>query len=87
MMTGWLLWIVVAFLIWRAMASHRYRHRTHRMQRWAQSDSFGPLSAGPPRELEQHRSYIDALETRVTELEERLDFTERLLAGRPNPAA
>jgi cell division protein FtsB len=34
------------------------------------------------REPAEQRSYVDALETRVTELEERLDFTERLLAGR-----
>ena len=26
--------------------------------------------------------YIDSLETRVSQLEERLDFTERLLEGR-----
>jgi hypothetical protein len=28
------------------------------------------------------QSYIDALESRVAELEERLDFTERLVAGK-----
>ena len=28
------------------------------------------------------QEYIDSLETRLSELEERLDFTERLLAGR-----
>ena len=32
------------------------------------------------------QQYIDALETRVSELEERLDFTERLLAERREPA-
>jgi len=30
----------------------------------------------------QQREQLDALETRVTELENRLDFTERLLASR-----
>jgi hypothetical protein len=34
-----------------------------------------------PRRDDQ-QDYIDALESRVSELEERLDFTERLLAGR-----
>lgn len=86
MTTGWLFWMVVAFLVWRAMASHRYRGRSARMRYWRQSGSSGPVSGGMPRELEQQRSYIDALETRVTELEERLDFTERLLAGRANPS-
>jgi len=33
------------------------------------------------------QQYIDALETRVSELEERLDFTERLLADRRAPSA
>jgi hypothetical protein len=33
------------------------------------------------------QSYIDALETRVSELEERLDFTERLVAGRREGAS
>ena len=33
------------------------------------------------------QSYIDALETRVSELEERLDFTERLLAERREPVS
>ncbi len=35
--------------------------------------------------LKDHESYIEALESRVTELEERLDFTERLLAERREP--
>lgn len=33
------------------------------------------------------QSYIDSLETRVSELEERLDFTERLLAERREPVS
>jgi len=47
------------------------------------------------REIRRSRSdnagdqqqYIEALETRVSELEERLDFTERLLADRRAPSA
>ena len=38
-------------------------------------------------ELETQRGYIEALEMRVAELENRLDFTERLLAGRSAPSA
>ena len=38
------------------------------------------------RELDEQREYVDSLERRVAELEERLDFTERLLAQR-NQAA
>jgi hypothetical protein len=45
------------------------RHR--RRERWARQ-----------RWVEDDRDYVDSLERRVTDLEERLDFTERLLAGR-----
>jgi hypothetical protein len=37
--------------------------------------------------LDDQQSYIDSLETRVAELEERLDFTERLVAGRQGSVA
>jgi len=36
---------------------------------------------------DEQQAYIDSLESRVTELEERLDFTERLLAERREPAS
>jgi hypothetical protein len=36
----------------------------------------------PARSEKHGQDYIDALETRVSELEERLDFTEQLLAER-----
>mgnify|MGYP003293945757 CR=1 FL=1 len=38
------------------------------------------------RTADTRDEYIDSLESRVTELEERLDFTERLLASRKEPA-
>ena len=36
----------------------------------------------PPAAPEVRQDYIDSLESRISELEERLDFTERLLAKR-----
>jgi hypothetical protein len=36
----------------------------------------------PARSGKDGQDYIDALESRVSELEERLDFTEQLLAER-----
>jgi tetrahydromethanopterin S-methyltransferase subunit G len=36
---------------------------------------------------EDRQDDIDALESRISELEERLDFTERLLANRRDGAA
>lgn len=44
----------------------------------------GKSRRGPPpeheAELSELRQNLDAMQTRVTELEERVDFTERLLA-------
>jgi hypothetical protein len=37
--------------------------------------------------LKDQQTYIEALESRVNDLEERLDFTERLLAERREPAS
>jgi hypothetical protein len=39
------------------------------------------------REVEAQRSTIERLESSVSQLEERLDFTERLLAGRHEAGA
>jgi len=41
---------------------------------------------GVRRELEAQRDTIERLESQVLQLEERLDFTERLLSGRKEPA-
>jgi hypothetical protein len=72
MMGGWIFWLLVAFLIWRFASRGRCR-RGH----------------APLRERREHEdsAYVDALETRVSNLEERLDFTERLLAGRREQTA
>jgi hypothetical protein len=72
MMGGWIFWLLVAFLIWRFAARGGCR-RAH----------------APLRERREHEdsAYVDALETRVSNLEERLDFTERLLAGRREQTA
>ena len=67
MMGGWIFWMLIAFLIWRfALRDRCRRGREPRQYRRDSVDS----------------DYVDALETRLANLEERLDFTERLLAGR-----
>jgi hypothetical protein len=38
------------------------------------------------RETEDQQAYIETLESRISQLEERLDFTERLLEGRRGEA-
>lgn len=50
-----------------------YGHRAP--ERWRPDHSA-------PEEIERQRAHIDALENKLAELEERLDFTERLLEGR-----
>jgi hypothetical protein len=52
---------------------------------WPHERYGPPPDAGEPvasADLEQQQSYIDGLESRVSELEERLDFTERMLVKR-----
>ena len=42
----------------------------------------GRLTATPRRGVEERQDYVESLERRIAQLAERLDFTERLLAGR-----
>jgi hypothetical protein len=75
---AWMLWLI-PFLFFCMMA--RQRRREH----WARA-----IPSSPPRlerELDEQREYVDSLERRVAELEERLDFTERLLAQRNQVAS
>ena len=68
---GMLFWIVVLWFVIRA---------------WRRSQSCVAVTTGyAPRgsaRRDDREEYIDSLESRLTELEERLDFTERLLASR-----
>jgi hypothetical protein len=68
--------------------------RRRRWERWARmndpryvgSGPWGPGPWGQPRSPElqspERDAYVEQLETRVARLEERLDFTEKLLADR-----
>ena len=92
---GFVFWMFVIWMLirfWhrregRRMAGPRgYAPRSG----WYDSGEFYPskdrqLRKGRGGLTEDQQSYIDALETRVSELEERLDFTERLLAERREP--
>jgi hypothetical protein len=95
---GFVFWMVVLCLAFRALGRWQRRRwvavgpNGYRPQTgWYDSSEFytprrelNPKRKGP----DDQQSYIDALETRVSELEERLDFTERLLAERketPSP--
>ena len=93
---GFVFWMVVLWLAFRWWT--RYEKRNARVyppqNGWYDSGEFydrRPRKLG--RKLEQRlarnadeqQAYIDSLESRVSELEERLDFTERLLAERREP--
>jgi hypothetical protein len=70
---AWMFWLI-PFLFFCMVARH------WRRERWAHS--FPGPSTRSERELDDQREYVDSLERRVADLEERLDFTERLLAQR-----
>jgi hypothetical protein len=73
---GMLFWIAIFWLAYRV-----FRGRSGCRRRWADRlEERSNVGA-------DQQSYIDALETRVAELEERLDFTERLVAGRQQSVA
>ncbi len=75
----WMFWLVP--LLFFLFATRR-----RRWSRWA-----GPGRRDVPSEvgkrIEDQATTVEALEARVAQLEERLDFTERLLAGRSTTAA
>jgi hypothetical protein len=83
---GMVFWIVV---LWFALRAWRRSDRCvpagprGYWPGWYRRDRYDVPAAPAPRGQPDRRDeYIDSLETRVSELEERLDFTERLLAGR-----
>jgi hypothetical protein len=84
---GMLFWIAVLWLVLRAWRrSHRWvavgpRDYWPGWSRTRETDRPGrQIWAGSS--TKSRDEYIDALETRLSDLEERLDFTEKLLAGK-----
>jgi hypothetical protein len=74
----WMFWLVPLFFFYLASRRHR----------WA-GPGYGRREVPPDmgKRLEDQATTVDVLESRVAQLEERLDFAERLLAGRSTPAA
>ena len=70
----WIVFFFLPFIFWRRSGWRRYRD---------------PHTLSRPTELDEsiraRLELVDQLETRVAELENRLDFTERLLAERKEP--
>jgi hypothetical protein len=86
---GMLFWLAI---LWFAFRAIRRRERWVVMGPrgyapwWYTRDRYDRSREVPVparrQERDDQQSYIDSLETRVSDLEERLDFTERLLASR-----
>jgi hypothetical protein len=75
---GFLFWVAVIWLavrVWRSWGGCSAVGRDRR-----------PISRHR-LDVEDEQPNVEALESRVSELEERLDFTERLLAGRQSKSA
>ena len=79
---SWHFWLIPVFFFWLLGMRRRGWDMPHRRTRKRLADQARP-SPELVSEVEAQRSYISDLETRVAELENRLDFTERLLATRP----
>jgi hypothetical protein len=75
---AWMFWVVP--LLFFVMMTRRWRCERGGMRRggYGRPGDESDLR----REMESHRSTVDSLETRIAQLEERLDFAERLMAGR-----
>ena len=76
---AFMFWLVPLLLISFAFRRRRW-HGRYGPPQW-------PDAGDLRREVEAQRGTIERLESTVSQLEERLDFTERLLAGRHEAGA
>jgi hypothetical protein len=87
---GMVFWIVVLWLLvkaWRRSERHMALGGRGYWPGWYARERYAPPQIPEPRHRPADRQeYVDALESRISDLEERLDFTERLLASRKDPA-
>ena len=86
---GFVFWMVVIWMIIRYM-HRREGRRMVGVNGWYDSGEFVHTRKARKRALREQsdqQPYIESLESRVSELEERLDFTERLLAEKRAPAS
>ena len=76
----WYFWLIPVVIFWSFGFRRRWEpHRPGRKRREREELAGQPELAA---EVEAQRAYIGDLEARVAELENRLDFTERLLSSR-----
>jgi hypothetical protein len=75
-------WWIIPLMIWLMLSGH-HRRRYRGYQRVDERDTVVELR----RTVEDQRSYIDQLETRLSRVEDGLEFAERLLAERGTAGA
>ncbi len=75
---AWMFWMVPLFFFFAMMRRWRWERRA--MMRYGHGLDDGGTKF--QHELQSQRSYIEELESRIAQLEEKLDFTERLVSGR-----
>jgi len=75
---GFMWWWIIPLVFFLAMRGH-HRRRWSRQRDWrAEGEPVAELR----RVVEGQRSYIEELESRLTRVEDGLEFAERLLAER-----
>ena len=84
---SWHVWMIPLVIFLSIRFSRRWQHygRLHRKRR-RREEALPERDQEITGELENQRNYIADLESRIAELENRLDFTERLLATRAGSA-
>jgi hypothetical protein len=93
---GWMFWLVPLLLFaavmrrrrwerWAMMGPRGYGPYSGWWGPWQQPRWREQQAPAPRGEQDQQQAYIETLESRIAQLEERLDFTERLLEGRREP--
>ena len=78
----WYFWLIPVVIVWSFGFRRRWEHQPRRGKKKRRDIEEAPANPELAAEVEAQRSYIGDLETRVAELENRLDFTERLLSSR-----
>ena len=79
---GFMWWWIIPLMFFFMMSGHR-RRRYRRMEWQGDRDTVTELR----RTVEDQRGYIEQLETRLTRVEDGLEFAERLLAERGTASA
>jgi hypothetical protein len=79
---SWHFWLIPLVIFWSIGFRRRWRHLPRSRKFRHRAEEVADRDPEMMSELESQRNYIGELESRVAELENRLDFTERMLSSR-----